>query len=181
MVGQSVCVSHCALLCTLELISDHGAMREWPWILNVLYVCRISRANWVLGKLLTLFMRQFNFKEVSRLNWHANCILRKKFDTFNAPIYWRRSAYSQTWSINVYGSHLSSNLITTSKIDSVILHFNCSITCSTHLKSYSTSMGRMVSNKKWLIHSYFRSFKWEGLPTCHLWPCLPLSSNRWQS
>ena len=28
---------------------------------------------------------------------------------------------------NVSGSHLSSNLITTSKIDSVILHFNCSI------------------------------------------------------
>ena len=51
-------------------------------------------------------------------------------------------------STNVYGSHLSSNLTTTSKIDSVILHFNCSITCSTHLKSYSTSMGRMVSNKK---------------------------------
>ena len=97
MVGQSVCVSHCALLCTLELISDHGAMREWPWILNVLYVCRISRVNRVLGKLLTVFMRQFNFEEVSRLNWHANCILRKKFDTFNAPIYWRRSAYSQTW------------------------------------------------------------------------------------
>ena len=47
-------------------------------------------------------MRQFNFEEVSRLNWHANWIFGKKFDTFNAPIYWRRSAYSQTWDASIF-------------------------------------------------------------------------------
>ena len=77
LVSLSVCHTHtvCFALHSwadqlMPACRDHGAMREWPWILNVLYVCRISRANWVLGKL----------------------ILRKWVDLIDTPIeFWERN------------------------------------------------------------------------------------------